>query len=88
MFLGIYRPPATRRRSTRLAGPPLLASNNNNSLMGQPMSLRKASAPPLNQTIIQMPQNFLVTKPKMCDSSTQTISTGEITALNIYFENN
>lgn len=82
--LGIYRPPVTRRRVLC----PLTGGLNT---IPSPI-LRKASTPlmgGLNQTVnIQMPTHQQYSnKPKMVESGTQTISTGEITALNIYFEN-
>ena len=79
-FNGIYRPPATRRRVLCPTGQLYSTTNN------LPIALRKASEPlmGLKHTSIQLP---VPPKPKMVDSCTQTISTGEITALNIYFEN-
>lgn len=91
---GIYRPPGSRRASCQpvngFAFSPAAAG------FMSPSPLRKISAPPAQQSPLLGSQRRLSTRPaagtaaaaavEMCNAETQTISTGEVVVLKVYYD--
>lgn len=69
----LYRPPARRQSSTTSAG----------STHEQVSAQRPVSN---GRLVKQHSTGAHTTRPKMCEASTQTFSTGEITVLQVYYD--
>lgn len=69
----LYRPPARRQSSTTSVGSQHAGDSRPN---GRLVKQHSSGAPTAHTT-----------RPRMCDSSTQTFSTGEITVLQVYYDN-